>query len=322
LNMSHFREVYPHVLSLTLPLPFELETVNVYLVALEEGYLLIDCGMETKPAFEALSAAMEERGIGWREIRRIFLTHMHPDHMGLAARLLELTGAELAMHEAEASHLRMVTSSDRRFPWIDLVYSQAGVPKTLEDKMDEHFLEVRKNFHDLSPHTLFSGGEEIPTAIGPLEVLWTSGHSPGHICLYARERKVLFSGDQILENITPNIAWHPGRDMLGEFLESLERLAELDVELILPSHGEPFSGHRRWIEETIQHHRERCNEIFGLVEQSPRTAYSLVGEMWRKKLSPINHHFAIFEVLAHLEHMQRQGRVRNHQENGALAWHA
>ncbi len=319
--MSKFREVYPRVLSLTLPLPFELETVNVYLVALEEGYLLIDCGMETKPAFEALSGAMAERGIAWTEIRRIVLTHMHPDHMGLARRLLELTGAKLAMHEAEARHLRMVTSSERRFPWIDLVYSQAGVPKGLEVKMDEHFLEVRKNFHDLTPDLLFSGGEEIPTAIGPLQVLWTSGHSPGHICLYARERKVLFSGDQILENITPNIAWQPDRDMLGEFLESLERLALLDVELILPSHGEPFRGHRRWIEETIQHHRERCDEIYGLIEHSPRTAYSLVGEMWRKKLSPINHHFAIFEVLAHLEHMQRQGRVRNHEQDGALSWH-
>jgi glyoxylase-like metal-dependent hydrolase (beta-lactamase superfamily II) len=318
--MPQFREVYPRVLSLILPLPFELETVNVYLVALEEGYLLIDCGMETEPAFETLRGAMEQRGIAWREIRQIVLTHMHPDHMGMAARLLELTGAELAMHEAEARHLKLVTSSDRRFPWIDLVYRQAGVPKGLEDKMDQHFAEVRKNFHDLSPDLLFSGGEEFPTAIGPLKVLWTSGHSPGHICLYARERKVLFSGDQILENITPNIAWHPDRDMLGEFLESLERLAALDVELILPSHGEPFSGHRRWIEETIQHHRERCDEIHGLIQHSPRTAHSLVGEMWRKKLSPINHHFAIFEVLAHLEHMQRQGRVRNREENGALSW--
>ena len=89
---------------------------------------------------------------------------------------------------------------------------------------------------------LYSGGEEIPTAIGPLEVLWTSGHSPGHVCLYSRERKLLFSGDQILENITPNIAWHPGRDMLGDFLESLRRLADLEVDLILPRARRAFFG--------------------------------------------------------------------------------
>jgi glyoxylase-like metal-dependent hydrolase (beta-lactamase superfamily II) len=320
--MEFFREVYPQVLKLTLPLPFELESVNVYLVALDDGYLLIDCGMETKPAFETLEGAMAERGIAWTAIRRIFLTHMHPDHMGMSRRLLELTGATLSMHEAEARHLRMVATAERRFPWLDLAYTQAGVPTALGAKMDAHFLEVRKNFHNLSPDVLFVGGEEIPTAIGPLEVLWTSGHSPGHACLYSRERKILFSGDQILENITPNIAWHPGRDMLGEFLESLERLAVLEVDLILPSHGEPFSGHRAWIEQTKTHHRDRCDEILALVKQSPRSAQVLVGEMWRRSLSPINHHFAIFEVLAHLEHMQRQGRIRNHDENGVLAWHA
>ncbi|HYL35887.1 MAG TPA: MBL fold metallo-hydrolase [Bryobacteraceae bacterium] len=320
--MDGFREVYPQVWKLALPLPFELASVNVYLVALEDGYLLIDCGMETDPAFATLSAAMTERGIAWTEIRRIFLTHMHPDHMGLAARLLRLTGATLAMHEAEAAHLQMVASAERRFPWLEIAYTQAGVPKTLESKINEHFLEVRKNFHNITPDVALVGGEEIPTAIGPLQVLWTSGHSPGHVCLYSAERKLLFSGDQILENITPNISWHPGRDMLGEFLESLERLAGLEVELILPSHGEPFSGHRAWIEQTKAHHRERCNEILALIGQSPRSAHYLVGEMWRKSLSPINHHFAIFEVLAHLEHMQRQGRVRHSEENGVLAWHA
>jgi glyoxylase-like metal-dependent hydrolase (beta-lactamase superfamily II) len=320
--MDGFREVYPQIWKLALPLPFELQSVNVYLVALDEGYLLIDCGMETEPAFATLSAAMAERGIAWTEIRRIFLTHMHPDHMGLAARLLRLTGATLAMHDAEAKHLKMVATSEQRFPWLDIAYAQAGVPKALEAKINTHFVEVRKNFHNITPDVVLFGGEEIPTAIGSLQVLWTSGHSPGHVCLYSAERKILFSGDQILENITPNIAWHPGRDMLGEFLDSLRRLADLEVDLILPAHGEPFSGHRAWIEQTIDHHRERCDEILGLIEKSPRTAHSLVGEMWRKKLSPINHHFAVFEVLAHLEHMQRQGRVRNREENGALAWHA
>ena len=319
--MASFREVYPGVLSLALPLPFELESVNVFLVALPDGFVLIDCGMETEPAFETLRAEMAERGIAWREIRQIVLTHMHPDHMGLAARLLELTGAQLAMHQAEAEHLRLVIDGNRRIPWLQEAYIQSGVPQSLEIQMEQHFSTIRENFHPLYPGRLFAGGEKLETALGSFEIIWTSGHSPGHICLYSRERKLLFSGDQILENITPNIAWHPGRDMLAEFLESLELLAALDIDVILPSHGEPFSGHRAWIAQTAGHHRERCQEILNLLGQSPWTAHQMVGEMWRRRLSPINHHFAIFEVLAHLEHLKRQGKVHHRSENGALEWH-
>jgi glyoxylase-like metal-dependent hydrolase (beta-lactamase superfamily II) len=318
--LASFREIYPRVLSLALPLPFELESVNVFLVPLESGYLLIDCGMETEPAFETLRAALAECHIAWHDIRQIVLTHMHPDHIGMAARLLELTGAELAMHQAEAEHLSRITSGNRRIPWLQEAYLQSGVPPLLEIKMEEHFAVIRENFHPLHPARLFTGGEKLESALGPLEIVWTSGHSPGHICLYSRERKLLFSGDQILENITPNIAWHPGRDMLAEFLESLQTLAALDVEIILPSHGEPFSGHRPWIAATTGHHRERCDEMVALLGKSPLTAHQMVGEMWRKRLSPINHHFAIFEVLAHLEYLKRQGRVHPTTESGALLW--
>jgi glyoxylase-like metal-dependent hydrolase (beta-lactamase superfamily II) len=318
--MNEFREVYPGILALMLPLPFELQSVNVYLVSLDNGYLLIDCGMNTDAAFETLRAAMEQRGLAWTDIRQIILTHMHPDHMGMATRLLELSGATLAMHQVEADHLKLVTENGRRIPWLDDVYRQSGVPQALEQKMEAHFFSVRQNFDDLTPNRLFSGGEKIDTALGQFEIIWTSGHSPGHICLYSRERKVLFSGDQILEYITPNISWQPGRDMLAEFMESLQQMISLDVDLILPGHGEPFSGHRAWIAATIGHHHERCDEIHGVVQRTPQTAHRMVSELWRKQLSPINHHFAIFEVLAHLEYMQRQGRVTHRADNGALQW--
>lgn len=320
--MAEFREVYPQIWKLALPLPFELESVNVYLVAIEGGWMLIDCGMDTEASFETLRAGLEKRGVAWSDIRHILLTHMHPDHIGLSQRLLELTGATLSMHEIEDRHLRLVVSDmHRRIPWLDRVYKQAGVPGPLEEKMEKHFFGIRKNFHELKPDRLYKGGEHIPTAVGPFEVILTSGHSPGHICLHSRELKLLFSGDQMLEKITPNISWHPDRDMLAEFLESNDRLSTLDVDLIFPGHDEPFSGHRAWIAETAAHHRERCDEILGVVRRTPQTAHQMVAELWRRPLSPINHHFAIFEVLAHLEHMQRRGEVRHRSNNGALEWH-
>jgi glyoxylase-like metal-dependent hydrolase (beta-lactamase superfamily II) len=316
------REVASGIFLIELPLPFELESVNVYLARLDEGYLLIDCGMQLDAAFETLQAGVRELGIGWRNIRLILLTHMHPDHMGMTARLLELSGAKLIMHETEAEHLREVARAGRRLPWIDLAFDHAGVPDESRARMDRHFRDIRRNFYELTPDRLLCGGEEIETAEGPLEALWTPGHSPGHLCLYSRGRKILFSGDQILERITPNIAWHPERDTLGDFLTSLERLREIEVDLILPSHGPPFSGHRAWIAQTAAHHAERCDEIAGLIAETPRTAFGLVGELWRKPLSPINHHFAVFEVLAHLEYMRRLGRAHASTGEGAINWSA
>src|SRR5271163_3889350 len=158
-SLASFREVYPGVLSLALPLPFELESVNVFLVALRDGFVLIDCGMETEPAFETLSAALAERGIAWPEIREIILTHMHPDHMGMAQRLVQLTGAELAMHRTEAEHLQLIVGSARMLPWLQQAYGESGVPPALQTTMEEHFAAIRVNFHHLAPDQLFLGGE-------------------------------------------------------------------------------------------------------------------------------------------------------------------
>ena len=311
----------PGIHRIELPLPFELESVNVFLVRLAEGYLLIDCGMDTEPAFQAFEHGMQALGLRWTDIKQILLTHMHPDHMGLSAKLLQLTGAELMMHETEARHLELVTNSERRLPWLGSAFTEAGMPQDMQARIDRHFAEIRSNFHRLVPDRLLSGGDVIPTAIGGLQVLWTPGHSPGHICLYCPRHKLLFSGDLILEEITPNIAWFPERDTLADFLASLDSLVEVDIDLIVPSHGPPFQGHREWIGQTKDHHRERCDYMHGLLATAPDNAYALVGRLWTRKLSPINHHFAVLEVMAHLEYMQRRGRLQSQRHNGSVQWH-
>jgi glyoxylase-like metal-dependent hydrolase (beta-lactamase superfamily II) len=303
------REVLLGVHLIELPLPLSLGSINVYLVRLADGYLLIDCGMDTDACFQALARGMEAAGAGWSDISEILLTHVHPDHMGLAPRLLELTGARLSMHAHDAAYLQTLIQTERYLAWADGVMREAGVPEEIIAKIRGSSNEIHKHFHNLTSDRVLQGGERIATAVEELEVLWTPGHSPGHVCLYGRERRALFAGDQILEQISPNIGWLPDRDPLGEFLDSLRELERLDVELILPSHGAPFSGHREWIRKTIAHHAERCARILALLDGASRSGAEVVNELWERTLIPFHYRFAVFEVLAHLEYMERQGKV-------------
>ncbi len=313
------REVIPGAWRIELPLPWLLGTINIFLLRTDDGYLLIDCGMDTEACAAALDAAFLDLGVAWTDVRRILLTHVHPDHIGMAPRLLKLTGAELLMHADDLEFLHEMSDSGRRGARVQRTLALAGVPVEMR-RDDASAVEIERNFHRLSPDRLLKCGDVFDTACGPLEVICTPGHSPGHVCLYASRHKALFSGDHMLERITPNINWHPGKDALGDFLDSLEKVAGIDIELVLPSHGSPFPGHREWIARTAGHHEDRCGKILEALRDGPKTAHELVADLWTRKLPPFHHRFAVYEVLAHLEYLRLRGRVRSEADAGGALW--
>ncbi|MGH9721666.1 MAG: MBL fold metallo-hydrolase [Bryobacteraceae bacterium] len=319
--MGAFREIISGVHVIELPLPFSLGVINVYLIRLSDGYLLLDCGMDTPACGAALENALQSLRVEERQIRQIAITHAHPDHCGFAHILVERTGAQLLMHRDDAALLARAAATDGFRAEQQQILRSGGVPEDLIARIDETFAGLRKTFRRLNPSIALIGGEVLDSAIGPLEILWTRGHSPGHICLYNPTHRMLFAGDQMIEDTTPNIGWQPGHDALGEFLISLQHLARLDIDLVLPSHGAPFRNHREWIGETTRHHEERCAEIEAALAAGAQTAHQAVSILWARGLAPFHHRLAVFEVLAHLEYLRGKGRVTAEPgAGGGLHW--
>jgi glyoxylase-like metal-dependent hydrolase (beta-lactamase superfamily II) len=306
--------------TITLPVPWDLKSVNVHLVELDEGFMLIDSGVATEECFQILEGALAERGVGWPDVRILLLTHYHPDHIGLSWKILELSGARLVMHGADVAYLEELARVNG-VPCYAEAMRLGGVPAELAAEMERALRGNRPAFRTHHPRQTLEGGETLAVRGGTLQVIWTPGHTPGHVCLYSAEQRTLISGDHLLEKITPNIAWHPEQDMLAQFLASLDLLQPYEVDVVIPSHGTPFKDHRAVIRGTASHHVERCEKILQHTLREPMTAHELVVAMWRRKLSAFHHHFAVFEILAHLEYMSRRGEIAaQSRPDGASAW--
>jgi glyoxylase-like metal-dependent hydrolase (beta-lactamase superfamily II) len=282
--------------------------------------MLIDSGVATAECFEILEAALTGLGLKWTDVRTLLLTHYHPDHIGHSWKILELSGARLVMHGADVDYLKELAQANG-VPCFAEAMRMAGVPDERAAEIEHALRGNRPAFRTHHPDQILEGGEKLAIRGGSLEVVWTPGHTPGHVCLYWPEQRTLISGDHVLEKITPNIAWHPDQDMLAQYLASLELLLPYEIDQVIPSHGTRFEDHRRVITGTAKHHEQRCEAIFEHVSKSPMTAHELVLALWRRKLSAFHHHFAVFEILAHLEYMSRKGRVAAESAgDGAMKW--
>lgn len=300
--------IVPGVYRVELPLPYELDPLNVYLLRSGGALALVDAGMDTPQCFAALDAARQQMGFAWTALRELTLSHYHPDHVGMAPRLLRISGARVRIAAAEACALRQMADYRAAERWERDVLRDAGTPGAAIDEIERALRIVRVSFHPLDADLPALNGEKIACDAGEFEVILTPGHSPEHLCLFNREQGLFFSGDHLLEKVTPNIQWQPGRDALGEYLESLRAVAKLDIDLVLPSHGRPFRGHREWISRAAENHERRCEQLEAALRASPEaTPFELTRVLWTRRLSPFHLRFAIFETLAHLEHLRRRG---------------
>jgi len=318
---------------LQLPIP-QAGYVNAYLVEgdRDNGALLVDTGWNTDETYDYLKQALIYRptsiigigtgiGIPFKEIRQIVVTHAHPDHYGLAGKLKRRCSAEVYMHELERDIIKSrYINMDKLLQELARSLQVHGAPPDELTKLRTASLPMRKFVTPILPDVTLYGGETITTGYFNFKVFWTPGHSPGHICLYEPTRKILFSGDHILPTITPHVGLHPqsSSNPLSDYLDSLNRLKQLDVKLVLPGHEHPFTTFKPRIEEIIQHHKQRNWEILGTLNASQKTAYQIATELtwihdvngvnW-DNLNPWDKRMAVLETLSHLEAMRASKEV-------------
>lgn len=315
-------EIIPGIYQLQLPIPNNpLEYTNIYLVQGDDGHLLIDAGWNSEKALQSLKKQLAEIGIDFKDISQILVTHAHFDHYGLADRIRQLSQAKIILHYLEknlidTSYLNIDEFLRQTEQWLRI----NGVPANELPIPRPASIGMKKFSAPTLPDTTLRGGETISTGVFSFQVLWTPGHSPGHICLYEPKQKILFSGDHILPIITPNISLQPQSSInpLGDFINSLNMVKQLDVNLVLPAHEHLFTGLQARVEEIIQHHQQRNSEILEAIKAEPKTAYQISTEVtWMpalggvsfQNLAPWDRRMAVSETLAHLESMRVDGRI-------------
>lgn len=314
---GEIREVRPGVLWVRMPLPFKLDHINLWLLEEEDGWTVVDTGIaceETKAAWERIFAT---RCAG-KPLRRMIVTHFHPDHVGLAGWMAERFGAELWMPLTEwaiarvlgAGHSSATEEGYRRF------YAGAGFSPDLMDLVAARSGNYATRVSPI-PFALrrIVDGEVIPIGGRDWRVMVGGGHSYEHASLYCEELGVLIAGDQVLPQITPNVSvWpsEPEGDPLRTFLDSLETFRRLPADtLVLPGHRRPFVGLHDRLDVMAGHHEARLAQTLESCAV-PRTGLEVLRVLFARALDDHQVFFAIGESLAHLHFLVGQGRLERH----------
>lgn len=309
---------------ITLPLPFRSPpSVNAYVIEGSTGLTLIDCGVDSPECHQVLMEGMGALGLDPVSINTLVVSHLHPDHVGMAPRLAQQLGLRTVMHKRAATLVgRYNDTQDFRRRTADLA-DRHGVPPSARPA----FVDIGERPTWMPPidppDVTVDDGETIEVDHGRhLEVLFTPGHEPSHICLRDSLTGALFAGDHILPRITPHVGYDEMYDdVLGDFLDSLLKIERLLVTITYPAHGVVVEHGSARAEQIILHHQRRLEGMLDAIEPIGSTAWRVMERVFRPNLSPMDQRLALRETIAHLEHLKLQNRLRMTEAGGAVAYH-
>jgi glyoxylase-like metal-dependent hydrolase (beta-lactamase superfamily II) len=312
-----------------------LKELNSYLIKDSRRSLLIDTGFRLPECEEALLTGLEELGEGPGTVD-VFLTHLHADHSGLSS-IFKTGGGQVFISEIDGDMLSHLPGIGEKWAgeWTEKWAGSrerdvlAGMPADMVD-----------NMYALNPAVLFAppggpwctyvkDGEIFKVGGYSLRCVLTRGHTPGHMCLWEEANGIMFTGDHVLFDITPNItAWPTVADSLGDYLDALRAIREYPVKTSLPGHRKQGDFHAR-IDELFNHHEARLAEVVAIIGAVPGlTAYEISGRMhWKirannwEEFPATQKIFAVGECLSHLDYLLLRGRIEREPDNGVYRYY-
>lgn len=317
-------EVAPGVRWLSMPLPFKIGHINLWLLDDHDergpGTAIVDTGLNTPTGRDVWQAILP--GI---HVTRVFATHFHPDHTGLAGWLNEKTGAPLWMTRTEYLTGRMLQLDARDKPPAE----------ALAFASDAGWSDISINNLRSKPWNFFSrgvaplpatyrrmnDGEQINIGGRTWRVVVGRGHSPEHACLVCDDDKLMLSGDQVLPKISSNVSvsmMEPMADPLGDWLESIERLKKLPGDLlVLPAHNSPFHGLHERLDQLELGHRQGLEALYDHC-LAPRTIHECFTVLFKRPIDEALLGLATGEAMAHLRYLEARGRLRRERHGATL----
>lgn len=315
-------ELLPGVLRLEVPLPRSpLKATNSYIVLDRKRPLVIDTAFNRPECYYAFVSLIDEAGIDLDGVD-YFVTHLHADHLGLAVSLAR-NGTAIYFNESD---MPLARPTDEYWEWMGRVYETHGMP--LSDShiaMERHPGRIYGPERDF-PYTVVNDGDVFERGGYRLRCFQTRGHTPGHMCLLLEDLNVLFCGDHILGDITPNITmWTDVEDPLGDYLRSLEATERLNVSLALTGHRSMVTDCAGRIGELKHHHAVRCEEVLGALADgdkdaaavTPLISWDLRYESW-DDVHPVQKLFATGETIAHLQYLEKRGSIASRESDGRV----
>ncbi|HQR02809.1 MAG: MBL fold metallo-hydrolase [Proteobacteria bacterium] len=314
-------EIVPGILWLRMPLPMALNHINLYLVRNDEGWMIVDTGLdttETRNLWDSILAGLDA------PVNALLCTHNHNDHCGLAGWLTGKLHVPFYMSRASFLSLRGWNRAPDNIPWEHLAYyHRLGMD---EATVENIFAKLRNMLFLHAPPAAYqrlTEGKVVRIGADRWRVILGDGHAPEHASLYCEERGILLCGDQLLGRITPNVTVYPmepEENPLKCWLHSLQRFEDLPADtLVLPAHEMPFKEPARRARELREHHWRMLERTRGLCETGgPQSATALMKELFPRRKGPVDDLLAVGETMAHLVYLVEAGQLRRTPDAGGV----